>query len=88
MARTASAKKKLPLPSLVGSVAHKPLWLPASSSVCSLLALFSESLESSLNGAPALYCFKCYFKKSLKKEEKAFVAAVHTMPFDRVRGDK
>jgi hypothetical protein len=31
-----------------GSVAHKPLWLPASSSVCSLLTLFSESLESSL----------------------------------------
>jgi hypothetical protein len=44
MARTASAKKKLPLLSLGGSVAHKPLWLPASSSVCSLLTLFSESL--------------------------------------------
>ena len=39
-----------------GSVADKPLWLPASSSVCSLLALFSESLESSLYGSPALYC--------------------------------
>jgi hypothetical protein len=57
MARTASAKKKLPLPSLGGSVVHKPLWLPASSSICSLLTLFSESLESSLYGAPALYCY-------------------------------
>ena len=37
-----------------GSVADKPLWLPASSSVCSLLALFSESSEPSLYGAPAL----------------------------------
>jgi hypothetical protein len=35
MARTASAKKKLPLPSLRGSVADKPLWLPAPSFVCS-----------------------------------------------------
>jgi hypothetical protein len=56
MARTASAKKKLLLPSLGGSVAYKPLWLPASSSICSLLALFSESLEPFLCGAPALYC--------------------------------
>jgi hypothetical protein len=55
VACTASAKKKLPLPSLGGSVADKPLWLPASSSVCSLLALFSESSEPSLYGAPALY---------------------------------
>jgi hypothetical protein len=54
-ARTTSAKKKLPLPSLGGSVADKPLWLPASSSVCSLLALFSESSEPSLYGDPALY---------------------------------
>ena len=57
MARTASAKKKLPLPSFGGSVAHKPLWLPASSSVCSLVTLFSKSLESSLYGAPALYYY-------------------------------
>jgi hypothetical protein len=61
MARTTSAKKKLPLPSLGGSVAHKPLWLPASSSICSLLALSSESLES-LYGAPAL---KCYILKKI-----------------------
>jgi uncharacterized protein YfaQ (DUF2300 family) len=39
------------------SVARKPLWLPAFSSVCSLLTLFSESLESSLYGSPALYCY-------------------------------
>jgi hypothetical protein len=38
-----------------GSVADKPLGLPASSSVCSLLALFSESSEPSLCGAPTLY---------------------------------
>jgi hypothetical protein len=38
-------------------VAHKPLWLPASCSVCSLLTFFSESLESSLCGSPALYCY-------------------------------
>jgi hypothetical protein len=68
MARTASAKKKLPLPSLGGSVAHKPLWLPASSSVCSRLTLFSESSESSLYGAPALYCYTCIvYKKKYKK---------------------
>jgi hypothetical protein len=50
MARTASAKKKLPLPSLGGSVAHMPLWLPASSSVCSLVTLFSEK-EKEKEGA-------------------------------------
>ena len=38
-----------------GSLADKPLWLPASSSVCSLLTLFSESTEASLCGAPVLY---------------------------------
>jgi hypothetical protein len=64
MARTANAKKKLPLPSLGGSVAHKPLWLPASSSVYSLLTLFSKSLESSLYGAPALYYLIYEIKKN------------------------
>jgi hypothetical protein len=53
MARTASAKKKPLLPSSGGSVADKPLWLPASFSVCSLSALFSESSELPLRGAPA-----------------------------------
>jgi hypothetical protein len=48
-------EEELPLPSLGGSVADKPLWLPASSSVCSLLAFFSESSEPSLYGTPALY---------------------------------
>jgi hypothetical protein len=55
VARTASAKKKQPFPSSGGSVADKPLSLPASSSVCSLLTLFSESSEPSLYGAPAFY---------------------------------
>jgi hypothetical protein len=53
------------------SVAHKPLWLPASSSVCSLLILFSESLESSPYGTPALYCYTCSKKIYIKKLRRA-----------------
>jgi hypothetical protein len=56
----------LKMGSLGGSVAHEPLWLPASSSVCSLLAFSSESSEPSLYGAPALYCSTCNIKKKKK----------------------
>jgi hypothetical protein len=52
MARTASAKKKPPLLSSGGSMADKPLWLPAYSTVCSLSTLFSESSELSLCAVP------------------------------------
>jgi hypothetical protein len=48
-------EKESATPFFEGSVADKPLWLPASSSVCFLLTLFSESSEPSLCGASALY---------------------------------